>query len=140
MIGRQPRGINEHLLRAGWALAHIKDVQILIGEPLGIEVAPATFERQADHVHLEQFGEPFGDGLLAGELAQGGLGASILRVNPGASFRAGLIFEPAVGIADDRAVDRFLHVVNFGWRRAFGTGSLRFHGIHARNENQKRQK
>ena len=73
------------------------------------KVTAVAVRREIALVDAEELGEAFGEPVAAGELREHLVRVGVLLVDPGPCFGALLVLEPAVGIGDRDAVQRFGH-------------------------------
>src|SRR5216684_9002172 len=103
MIGAPRQGIDQQLIRAVDAAAHKDLEEILASQPLAEEVSSASFDRRLEGIRVQQLREPLAEFHAARQIRKSSLRALLFGINPGTRFRAVLVFEPSVGVSNNRA-------------------------------------
>ncbi len=130
--------IHQQLILPVEALAHIKDRLVLIGLPPGKEVASVTLDRAAHGFDFEQGLDLLTKRFAAWNRGQNGIRIGVLRIDPDPGLSAVLVFEPAVGIGDLRALDGLGYG---GYRSGGGRRCLRLTGrLRAYRESMQEEK
>jgi hypothetical protein len=123
VVGAQRSRIYEHLFRS-CSSSHIQYKKVLARYALRVEIATASFARNANRIYLDQFRQPLSDRFVSRQRLQRSLRTGVLDFDPRACFRAILIFEPAVGVGDRSSVPP-LSVLPLNIKPLPGLGVLR---------------
>ena len=117
MIRAERIGVNQDFILSRRSFPRIQNGLLLVGRPLQEEIAAVLLDRDADALNAHQLGQALLQCLATGPGIEQGARVLVLRIDPGARFRALLVFEPAVGVGDFDAVNDLPDVVRARRRR-----------------------
>ncbi len=118
MILAPGKRIDEHLVAARHAAAHVNQREVLVRRALREEIAAGALDRNRVLIVVIEIREPLGNRVTPGDFRKRGVGACVLGIDPRARFGALLIFEPLVGIGNDGPAVGIRDVVGARGRRA----------------------
>src|SRR5580704_7041159 len=117
MVGAHGIGIEQDFVFSVKPLPDVHDRLRLIAAPSCKEITPPSLTRGTNRIDLQELFDLLVYLVAPGQSGDYRLSVLVLRVDPGASLRAVLVFEPSVWIRDRHAMEGLSHIIGFCWWR-----------------------